>query len=141
MEAHAEADACVDACAKLQADLERCLSDVSLQELAVAGREWELQEKEEESARKLERESSELQSHANDLSTHEATMEEEWGRLRKTREFLYTCELTITSQEGTLKHHAIALTVKEKELANKEKWLADAGLQELAITHKMVEDL
>jgi hypothetical protein len=37
MEAHAVADACVDAYAKLKADLERRVSDVSLQELAVAG--------------------------------------------------------------------------------------------------------
>jgi hypothetical protein len=39
-------------------------------------------------------------------------MEAEWGRLRKTREVIYTCELTITSQEGTLERHAIALTFK-----------------------------
>jgi hypothetical protein len=35
---HAEADALADTCAKLQADLEWCLSDVSLHELAVEGR-------------------------------------------------------------------------------------------------------
>jgi hypothetical protein len=34
---HAEADALADTCAKLQADLEWCLSDVSLHELAVEG--------------------------------------------------------------------------------------------------------
>jgi hypothetical protein len=42
MEALAKADACADACAKVQADLERRVSDVSLQELAMAGLEWEL---------------------------------------------------------------------------------------------------
>jgi hypothetical protein len=55
-------------------------------------------------------------------------MEVEWEHLRKTREDLFTHELTITLQEGSLERHAIALTSKEKELANKEKWLADAGL-------------
>jgi hypothetical protein len=45
-------------------------------------------------------------------------VEVEWGRLRKKREVLYTCELTITSQEGTLERHAIALTFKEKEAAS-----------------------
>jgi hypothetical protein len=58
---------------------------------------------------------------------------------RKTREDLFTHELTITLQEGSLERRAIALTSKEKELANKEKWLADAGLQELATTCKTVE--
>jgi hypothetical protein len=107
----------------------------------VAGQEWELKDKEEESARKLERESSELQSCMNNLSTHEATMDVEWACPRKTREDLFTYELTITSQEGTLKHHTVALTSKEKELANKEKWLVDVGLQELATTRKTVEEL
>jgi hypothetical protein len=103
--------------------------------------ERELLVKEEESARKLECESSELQSRVNDLSTHEATVEAEWACLRKTCEDLFTHELTITSDEGALKHCAIALTSKEKELANKEKWLVDVGLQELATTHKTVEEL
>jgi hypothetical protein len=40
-----------------------------------------------------------------------------------------------------LKHHAIELTSKEKELATREKWLTDAGLQELATTNKTVEKL
>jgi uncharacterized protein (DUF3084 family) len=105
----------------------------------MAGQEREMQEK--ESARKLERESSELQSHANDLSTHEVAVEAEWERLRKTHEDLFTRELAITSQEGTLEHRAIALTFKEKEIAKKEKWLAGAGPEELATTRKMVEEL
>jgi hypothetical protein len=64
-----------------------------------------------------------------------------WEWLNKMCEDLYTCELTITSLEGALEHCAIAMTFEEKELANKEKWLADTGLQELATTHKTVEDL
>jgi hypothetical protein len=74
MEAHAEANA-----------LERHVSDVSWQELAVAGQEQELQEKEEESSRKIECESSELQPCANDLSTREVIMEVEWERGRQGR--------------------------------------------------------
>jgi hypothetical protein len=77
----------------------------------------------------------------NDLSTHEAAVEAEWERMRKNHEDLFTRELTITLQEGSLEHRAIALTSKEKELANKEKWLADAELQELATTRKTVEEL
>jgi hypothetical protein len=69
-DAHAEAEACVEACSRLQEDLVWLVSDVSRRELAVEGPEQELQEKEAESAHKLERE--------NDLSTHEATMEVEW---------------------------------------------------------------
>jgi hypothetical protein len=56
-----------------------------------------------------------------DLSTREVAMEAEWECLRKMREDLLTRELTITSQEGALERRAIALTSKEKELANKEK--------------------
>jgi uncharacterized protein (DUF3084 family) len=107
----------------------------------VVGQERKLQEKEENSAHKLERESSELQSCTNDLSTHKVIVEVEWECLRKTREDLFTRELTITLQEGTLERRAIALTSREKELANKEKWLADAGLQELATKCKTMEQV
>jgi hypothetical protein len=68
----------------------------------------------------------------NDLSTHAAAMEVELECLRKMLEDLYTCDLTITSLEGTWECRTIALTFKEKELANMEKWLVDAGLQECA---------
>jgi hypothetical protein len=100
----------------------------------VRERERELQGKEEEIALKLERESSELKSLAGGLSSHEAALEVEQECLRKTREDLCNCELTISSQDG-------ALTFREKELADKEKWLAETGLQELATTCKMVEEL
>jgi hypothetical protein len=68
-------------------------------------------------------------------------MEAEGERLRKTREDLFTHELTITSQEGTVERSAIELASKEKELAPREQWLADARLQELATTRKIVEEL
>jgi hypothetical protein len=67
-------------------------------------------------------------------------VEAEWERLRKTCEDLFTHKLTITSQEGTLECRAILLTSKEKELATREKWLADAGLQELATMSKTIEE-
>jgi hypothetical protein len=140
-EAHAKADARIDACVKLQVDLERCVSDISWRELAVVGQEWELQEKEEENTHKLERESDDLKSCTNDLNTCEAALEAESECLRKTHEDLYTSELSISSQEGTLEHRAIALNFKEKEPAKKEMWLAETGLQELATTRKMVEEL
>jgi hypothetical protein len=41
-------------------------------------------------------------------------MEAEGERLRKTREDLFTLELTITSQEGTLERPAIELASKER---------------------------
>jgi hypothetical protein len=140
-EAHAEADACVEACTKLQADLEQHVSDVSRRELTMAGQEWELHENEEESACKLQRENNELQALVNDLSTCDATVEAEEEYIRKTHEDLFTHELTIISQEGTLECHAIELASKEKELAAREKWLADAWLQELATTRKTMEEL
>jgi trehalose/maltose hydrolase-like predicted phosphorylase len=64
-------------------------------------------------------------------------------RLRKTHEDLYNCELTISLQEGTLERHAIALTLtlKERELGDKEKWLAEKELQELAAMCVTVEEL
>jgi hypothetical protein len=37
------------------------------------------------------------------------------------KEDLCNHELTISSQEGNLEHRAIALTFKERELADKEK--------------------
>jgi hypothetical protein len=61
--------------------------------------------------------------------------------LRKTREDLYNCELTISSQEGTLERHAIALTFKERNLADKEKWLAEKEIQELADMCRSMEEL
>jgi hypothetical protein len=140
-ETRAEADARVSACAKLQEDLDWHVGAVSQQELAVPKRELELLEKEEENARKHERESSELKSRADDLSTHEATLEAEQECMRKTCEDLCNREFTISSQEGTLERRTIALTFKERELANKEKWLVEIGLQELATMCKMVEEL
>jgi predicted nuclease with TOPRIM domain len=107
----------------------------------VAKREWELQGKEQEITRKLERESSELKSHPNNLSTHEAALEAEQECLRKMREDLCNCELTIPSQEGAQERRAIALTFNEGELTDKEKWLAEIGLQELATTCKTLEEL
>jgi hypothetical protein len=49
-----------------------------------------------------------------DLGTREADVEVEWAHLRKMHEELFTCELTITSQECTLERRAIALTSMEK---------------------------
>jgi hypothetical protein len=89
----------------------------------------------------LQCESSELKSHADDLSSREAALEAECECLRKMCEDLCNRELTISSQEGALERHVIALTFKEKEIADKEKWLVDTWLQELATTRKMVEGL
>jgi hypothetical protein len=89
----------------------------------------------------LQCESSELKSHAVDLSSREAALEVERECMRKMREDLCNRELTFSSQEGALECHVIALTFKEKEIADKEKWLVDTWLQELATTRKMVEGL
>jgi hypothetical protein len=90
------------------------VSDVSRRELVVARQERKLQEKEEESTRKFELKNSELETCANDLSTREAAMAVEVERLKKAHEDLFTCELTITSQEGILEHRAIELASKER---------------------------
>jgi uncharacterized protein (DUF3084 family) len=89
--------------------------------LAVAKWEQELQEKEEEINGKLKRERKELESHSVNLSTHEATVEVEHERLRKTSEDLCNHKLSISFQEGTLAARANALASRERELANKEK--------------------
>jgi hypothetical protein len=107
----------------------------------VAKWEQELQGKEEEIISKLERERSNLKSHADDLSAHEAALEMERGRLKKTHEDLCNCLLAISSQEVTLVHHAIALTFTERDLANKEKQLVEKELQELAAMRRTVEEL
>jgi hypothetical protein len=138
-EAHAKADACFSTYVKLQEDLERCVSTVLLQELAVV--KQELQEKEEEIVGKLTRERSELESHAADLSAHEAALAMELGHLWKTWEDLCNHELTISTQQGILEDRAIALTSKEKDLADKEKRLVKTELQGLATKCKTVEEL
>jgi hypothetical protein len=94
----------------------------------VAKREQELQGTEEEITSKLEHERCELTSRTIDLRAHEATLKMEQEHLRKTRDDLYNHELTISSQEGILEHRAIALTFKERELAGREKRLAEKEL-------------
>jgi DNA repair exonuclease SbcCD ATPase subunit len=132
-EAHAAADAHVSTYAKLQEDLDRCVDVVSQ-------REQELQGKEEITG-KHEHERNELTSCTDDLSAREATLEMERERLRKMYEDLCSHEFAISSQEGTLECRIIALTSKERKLANKEKWLAEKEFQELATMHRTVEEL
>jgi hypothetical protein len=100
-----------------------------------------LQEKEEEIVGKLARERSELESHAADLSAHEAALAMERGHMWKTREDLCNHELSISTQQGILEDRAIALTSKEKDLADKEKRLVKTELQGLATKCKTVEEL
>jgi hypothetical protein len=69
------------------------------------------------------------------------TLEMERECPRKTREDLCNRRLTISSQEGTLEHRAIALTFKERELADKEKQLAEKELQELPAMRRIVVEL
>jgi predicted metallo-beta-lactamase superfamily hydrolase len=80
----------------MQEDLDRRVGVVSLLELKVVKREWELQEKKEEITRKVEHERNELTSHADDLGTREAALEMEREHLRKMCEDLYNCELAIS---------------------------------------------
>jgi hypothetical protein len=108
---------------------------------AMAKRERGLQAKEEEVMSKHECERGVLKSCADGFSAPEATLEAKQECLRKTRDDLCNCELTISSQEGTLEHHAIALTFTERELADTEKRLEEASLQELAATCRVVEEL
>jgi chromosome segregation ATPase len=133
-EANDEADTHINACAKLQANLEQHWSDISRWELAVEGKERELQEKEEEIDGKLERERSDLMSHVVDLNTYEAAMEAEHKRVREIHADLLNCELTISFQENTL-------ASKEKELADKEKSMAKKQLQELTATRRKMGEL
>jgi trehalose/maltose hydrolase-like predicted phosphorylase len=106
----------------------------------VSQREQELQGKEEITG-KHEHERNELTSCTDDLSAHEATLETERERLRKMYEDLCSHEFAISSQEGTLERRIIALTSKERKLANKEKRLAEKEFQELATMHRTVEEL
>jgi predicted nuclease with TOPRIM domain len=78
------------------------VSIVSLRDLAVARREQDLQEKEEEINDKLKRERRDLESHSVELCTREAAVEAKHERLQKTREDLCNRELSISFQEGTL---------------------------------------
>jgi hypothetical protein len=140
-EGHAKDEAHANASVKLQEDLCRCVDVVTKREQKVAEREREQQKKEEEIINKLECVRSKLTSCTIDLSTREATMEAEHECLRKTREDLCNRQLTISFQEGSLASCTIALALRERELANKEKRLAKKELHELAATRRKVEEL
>jgi hypothetical protein len=83
-ESHVVVDAHISICAKLQEDLNWHVDIISQSELKVAMRDLEQEGKEEEINSKLARKHDELEPRADDLSAHEATLEMEWERLRRT---------------------------------------------------------
>jgi hypothetical protein len=73
-------------------------------------------------------------SHEADLNTLEATLEAEQNRMRELRTDLLARELAANLQ-------ANHLAFREKELADKEKRLAEKQLQELVVVRKRLEEL
>jgi uncharacterized protein (DUF3084 family) len=100
----------------------------------VVDRELELQEREEQDDLSLDRELESLTTHESDLSSRATTLAMEWKDLEETRAGVLARELTSDIRD-------VRLNSKDEELADREKRLAEMQLQELATTHRRLEEL
>jgi hypothetical protein len=100
----------------------------------VVDRELELQEREEQGDLSLSRELEAITTHESDLSSHATTLAMEWKDLEETRAGVLARELTSDIRD-------VRLNSKDEELADREKRLVEMQLQELATTHRRLEEL
>jgi hypothetical protein len=122
-ELYATAEARTDANLKMQEDLNG-------QVIGLAQREWMVVAQEEE----LERGRNELLSHEVNLNTRETALEANQKSLGD-----FCAEVLARELSAELK--ASQLAFQEKELADKEKQLAETQPQELAAARKRLEEL
>jgi hypothetical protein len=122
-ELYATAEARTDANLKTQEDLNG-------QVIGLAQREWMVVAQEEE----LERGWNELLSHEVDLNTRETALE-------ANQKSLGDLCAEVLARELSVELKASQLAFREKELADKEKRLAEMQPQELAAARKRLEEL
>jgi hypothetical protein len=133
-ELYAAAEARANANIKMQEDHNGQAIGLAQLERMVAGWELEVREKEEEVTDMLERGCNELSSCEADLNTYETALEADRKSLGDLRVEVLACQHVIELK-------ANHLAFREKELANMEKRLAERQPQELATTHKKLEEI
>jgi hypothetical protein len=131
---YADTEARANATIKQHEDLNGQMISLAQQERMVAAREQELWEKEEEVTDMLECGRSDLSSREADLDTHETA-------LAADRKSLGDLSADVLARELSTKLKVSQLAFREKELADKEKRLAETQPQELVATHKSLEEL
>jgi hypothetical protein len=133
-ELYASAEAQANITIKQQEELATRIHAVEEREQAVDELEQKLVETEALDDLRLERELAGLATNESSMESHEATL------AAKEKDFEDACA-SVLAHELAVDINESALDIRAVKVVDREKWLAEQQMQELATTQKRLEDL